>query len=147
MLLIDKYLTRHPSLKLCILFKIHQTAVKPSYVLKVCFTSAKQLPLYASPSHGTLQKKNKTKKAKLEFSNLIISSLYIFEDKSIYLNRQKGSLFKALSPTPNLEDINIWTAVFLHFNKTMLASPWGRKFVLYFIISLKPADPVQQPNC
>lgn len=145
MLLIDKYLTRHPSLKLCILFNIHQTAVKPSYVLKVYFTSAKQLPLMP-PLHPP-KKKNKTKKAKLEFSNLIISSLYIFEDKSIYLNRQKGSLFKALSPTPNLKDINIWTAVFLHFNKTMLASPWGRKFVLYFIISLKPADPVQQPNC
>lgn len=31
MLLIDKYLTRHPrSLKLCLVFKIHQTAIKPS---------------------------------------------------------------------------------------------------------------------
>lgn len=37
----------------------------------------KQLPLYASPSQGLLKKKKK--KAKLEFFNLIISSLYSFE--------------------------------------------------------------------
>lgn len=123
MLLIDKCLTRHPSLKLCLLFKSHQTAIKPSMCERSISPQPNNYPSMP-PSHTALsKKKNKTKKAKLEFSNLIISSLYIFEDKSIYLNRQKGSLFKALAPAPNLEDINIWTAVFLHFNKIMLASP------------------------
>lgn len=38
------------------------------------------------PPHRASYQKKKRKKAKLEFLNLIISNLYIFEDKSIYLN-------------------------------------------------------------
>lgn len=87
-----------------------------------------------------------TKKvARLVFLSLIIPSLCISEDKSIYLNGQKASLFKV--PCPNPGDINIWTAILLYSSKTMLASPLGRKLVSCFIIFLKLADPVQQPNC